>query len=596
MLKKLMGGNLYLIGLFITLAFFVSIPGIGISPSNAAREVADIVLYNGKILTVDKKFTIAQAVAINKDRIIAVGTSKQILALEKKGKTERVNLKGKTVVPGLIESHAHLQEAAESDYLEKLPTPDSVDTLLKYVAEKVKTLKEGEWIVFEKTFPTRFKELRFPTLEELNEVAPKNPIVIDGLYAGQANSYAMKIAGVDKNTPQPKVGVIVKDPATGELTGRFLRCQELILKHYPGMRKLTHEDRMDAIRKLVARYNQLGFTSVIEGLTHENGIAAYNELYNRGELGVRMTYTCAPDIVKKSKEEIINQVKAMQQLVKTPDTWGKIGHVKSFIDGGILTGTARMREPYGAKGPLHKKVYGHKDSDFKGVVIFDQATYDKLAEVAYELNIPMTAHCVGDGALDVLLGAYKKVDAVHSIKGRRFAVTHGDFTPEDSLQWMADHGVVVIGQVAWLYKDGALLSQVLTERTIKTFYPFKTMERLGVVTSGGSDLMIKWDPVKAVNPYHPWLAMHTIVTRQVENDGVLVPEERISRESALRQYTINGAYVSFSEGFKGSIEVGKAADLAVLNKDYLTCPVDEIKEIYSLRTIVGGKTVHMTRE
>jgi predicted amidohydrolase YtcJ len=596
MLKKFIGGSLYLIGLFIALTIFVPIPAIGISPANAAKEIADIVLYNGKVLTVDKKFTIAQAVAIKKDRIIAVGTNKQILALAKKGKTEQVDLNGKTVVPGLIESHAHLQEAAESDYLEKLPTPDSVDALLKYVAEKVKTLKEGEWIVFEKTFPTRFKERRFPTLQELDTVAPKNPIVIDGLYAGQANSYAMKIAGVDKNTPQPKAGVIVKDPATGELTGLFLRCQALILKNYPGMRKLTHEERMDAIRKLVALYNQLGVTSVIEGLSWQNGIAAYNELYSRGELGVRMTYNFMPDIVKKSKEEIINQVKAIQQLVKTPDTWGRIGFVKAWIDGGILTGTARMREAYGAKGPLHKKVYGHKDSDFKGVVIFDQATYAKAAEAAYELNLQMTAHCVGDGGLDVLLGAYKQVDAVHPIKGRRWAVIHGDFTDEASLQWMADHGVVLIGQVAWLYKDGALLSQVLTERTIKTFYPFKTMERIGVVASGGSDLMIKWDPIKAVNPYHPWVAMHALVTRQVENDGVLVPEERISRESALRQYTINGAYVSFSEGFKGSIEVGKAADLVVLNKDYLACPVDEIKEIHALRTIVGGKTVHMTRE
>jgi predicted amidohydrolase YtcJ len=595
MFKKLVRGCLCLMGLFFVSNMFLSIPGIGITPADAAKKVADIVLYNGKIFTVDPKSTIAQAVAVKGDKIIAVGTNKQVLALAKKGKTERINLKGKTVVPGLIESHAHLKEAAESEYLGELPVPDSVDALLKYTTEKVKTLKEGEWLLFDKTFPTRFKEHRFPTLQELDSVAPKNPVLIDGAYSGQTNSYAMKIAKIDKDTPQPKVGEIVKDAATGEPTGLFLRCQALISKHYPGRRQLTQDERMDAIRKLVARYNQLGFTSVIEGRSSADGIAAYNELYSRGELGVRMTYSIIPDITK-SKEEIISEVKGVMPLVKTPDNWGKILFLKGWVDGGVMTGTARMREPYGAKGPLHKQVYGHKDSSFKGVVLYDEATYAKAAEAAYELNLPMTAHCVGDGALDVFLGAYKKVDAVHPIKGRRWSVTHGDFIDEVALKWMADHGVLLISQVAWLYKDGALLSQILTERTMKTFYPFKTMERIGVVASGGSDLMIKWDPIKAVNPYHPWVAMHALVTRQTENGGVLMPEECISRESALRQYTINGAYVSFSEGFKGSIEVGKAADLTVINKDYLTCPIEEIRDIRALRTMVGGKTVHITTE
>ncbi len=272
MTKNYIRNYLCLTGFCLVLTMLLSVPWVGISPANAAREVADIVLYNGKVLTVDGKFTIAQAVAIKKDRIIAVGTNKQVLALAKKGRTERVNLKGKTVIPGLIESHAHLQEAAESEYLGELPVPESADALLKYTAEKVKTLKEGEWILFDKTFPTRFKEHRFPNLQELDAVAPKNPVLIDGAYSGQANSYAMKIAGIDRNTPQPKVGEIVKDTAAGEPIGLFLRCQASISKYYPGRRKLTQEERMDAIRKLVARYNQLGFTSVIEGRSSANGV------------------------------------------------------------------------------------------------------------------------------------------------------------------------------------------------------------------------------------------------------------------------------------------------------------------------------------
>ena len=539
--------------LFLGLAPFL--PALGQSVWGTA-EAADLILFNGKVVTMNQKLETAQAVAIQGDKIIAVGTDEQILA-KAEAKTEKIDLRGKAVIPGLTESHSHITGAAESEFFEEIYIPTSVEDLLRYTAKKAETLKEGDWIYFRNTYPTRLREYRFPTLKELDAAAPRNPVFVDGAYAGQANSYAMKIAKIDENTPQPPVGEIVKDPATGKPTGLFLRAQSLVTRHYAGSRKLTHEQRLEALRKLTRNYNQLGITSVIEGGTTPDAVSAFNALYSRGELTLRMSYTIRPDITKP-KEEIVKQVNSLIALIKTPEDWGKLHFLKAWVDGGILTGTALMREPYGATGSLHRQVFGHTDPKFKGVITSDLETYTKAAEVAYELNLQMTAHCIGDGALDVLFDSYKRVNAKHPIKNRRWSAIHGDFTDETMMRWMAENGVMNIAQIAWFYKDGDILAKILTERTVKSFYPFKTMERLGVMAIGGSDHMVKWNPVESVNPYHPWLSMYAMVTRQTERGGVLFPEERISRESALKQYTWNGAYAIFSENQKGSIEPGKA--------------------------------------
>ena len=569
--------------------FLLAFPQTEFGISRGTAHAADVILFNGKVLTMNPKSEIAQAVAIQGDKIIAVGSDEQILA-RANAKTEKIDLRGKTVIPGLTESHSHITGAAESEYFGEIYIPTSLEALLGYAAKKAESLKEGEWIYFRNTYPTRLREYRFPTLQELDAVAPRNPVFVDGAYAGQANSYAMKIAKIDEKSPQPPVGEIVKDPATGKPTGLFLRCQSLVTKHYAGSRKLTPEQRVEALRKLTQNYNQLGITSVIEGGSTPESVSAFNDLYNRGELTLRMSYTIRPDITKP-KEEIVNQVKNLIPLIKTPDDWGKLRFLKAWVDGGILTGTALMREAYGATGPLHRQVFGHTDPKFKGVISHDLDTYTKAAEIAYELNLQMTAHCIGDGALDVLFEAYKRVNANHPIKNRRWSAIHGDFTDETVLRWMAENGIMNIAQIAWFYKDGDILSKILTERTVKSFYPFKTMENLGVLAIGGSDHMVKWNSVESVNPYNPWLSMYALVTRQTERGGVLMPEERISRESALKQYTLNGAYAIFAENRKGSIETGKLADLVVLNKDYLTCPAEEIKEIRALLTLVGGKVV-----
>jgi predicted amidohydrolase YtcJ len=196
--------------------------------------------------------------------------------------------------------------------------------------------------------------------------------------------------------------------------------------------------------------------------------------------------------------------------------------------------------------------------------------------------------------VDLLLEVYEQVDKVKSIKDRRFSIIHGNFFTDRAIERMSVLGVYADMQPAWFYKDADAMKKILGDERIETFHPYRSMMDAGVVVNGGSDHMVKWDADASINPYNPFLAMWTIITRTTERNTVIVPAEAITREEALRMYTINNAYASFEESIKGSIEPGKLADLAILSDDLLECPVDQIKNIQSELTIVGGKIVYTT--
>jgi predicted amidohydrolase YtcJ len=204
----------------------------------------------------------------------------------------------------------------------------------------------------------------------------------------------------------------------------------------------------------------------------------------------------------------------------------------------------------------------------------------------------MTAHVAGDGAEELLLDAYEAADKAKPIRGRRWCVTHGNFTPPEAIARAIKLGVVIDSQIALHYLDGPAVKVPFGPERMKNFDPYRSMFDAGMVVAGGSDHMIGFDPRTAINPYHPFFGMWMSITRKTVDGSVLEPEQRITREEALKMWTINGAYLTFDEKKKGSIEPGKFADFAVINKDYLACPEDEIKDIDPLRTVVGGKIVY----
>jgi hypothetical protein len=550
-------------------------------------EPADLILHHAKVLTVDAKFTIADAIAIKGDRVLAVGTNDAVMA-HNGPKTKSIDLKGKTVMPGLYDSHTHPTGAATSEFDEEIPYLKSLDDVFGYVRKKTKELPEGDWIVLRFAFPTRLKEARFPTLAELDAVAPKHPVYYNAGPASMANSMALQVSKVTKETKNPANGVIVKDPKTGELTG-MLRNASGVLRIVTNS-KAKGEDRREALKKLFALYNSFGITSISDRSSNRGAFDLYHDLLKKDELTLRIN-VCPNFSPYGTREEIAKRFDNLPGKdgkfgpTGMGGVWIRIGPIKFFLDGGMLNGTAYMRQPW-PPGDTYQIV----ETDYRGLLFTPLEQVKIVGEEAARRKWSVTAHTAGEGAMDVLLDGYEFVDRIVPIKDLRFCITHANFPSQQNLERCQRLGVVADVQPAWLYKDGDTLLKVLGKERIRWFQPYKSWLKYTTI-GGGSDHMIKLDPRKATNPWDPWLGLETAISRKLESGLVLVPEECLSREEALRLYTINNAYLGREEKDKGTLEPGKLADLIVIDRDYLTCPVADIGNTRVLTTIVGGKVV-----
>jgi predicted amidohydrolase YtcJ len=501
-------------------------------------------------------------------------------------------------MPGLYDSHTHPLGAATSENDEEIPYLKSLDDVFSYIRKKTKELDEGDWITLRFAFPTRLKEGRFPTLAELDAAAPKHPVYYNAGPASMANSMALKVSGVTKDTPNPRTGVIVKDPKTGELTG-MLRNSAGVLKITPrktkGLKKAKTPSQREALKHLFALYNSFGITSISDRSSSRGAFNQYHDLLDKGELTVRIN-VCPNYNPRGTREDIVKALEALPGKdgkfgpTKTGGIWIRIGPIKFFLDGGMLNGTAYMRQPW-PKGPN----YQITEDDYRGLLFTSLDEAKILAEEAARRKWSITAHTAGEGAMDVLLDAYEFADRIVPIKGLRYCITHANFPSQHNLERCQRLGVCADVQPAWLYKDGDTINKILGKDRVRWFQPFKSWMKYTTI-GGGSDHMIKLDPRKSTNPWDPWLGIETAVTRKLESGAVLMPDECISREDALRLYTINNAYLGHEEKDKGTLEAGKLADLILIDRDYLTCPAGEISNIRVLTTIVGGRVVFERKE
>jgi len=547
---------------------------------------ADLILLNGKVVTVDKNFTIAEAVAISKDRIVAVGTNNKIRKLAG-SQTKIIDLSGKTVVPGLIEGHLHPESAAISELYEEIPDLHTIGELLTWIKGQTLKKEKGEWIIFPKFFSTRMKELRQATLTELDSVAPFHPVFLNGSYGGMINSAAIKVSGITNKDVNR--GILI-DEKTGRITG-FIRGSAFNLLKIPARKQLTSQERVNALQAMLKRYNRYGITSLISGSGDSEAFAMYQDMSKKNELTTRICLDIALQMGAGSitAEKVREKLKSLKYVTADGDEWVRIGPLKVILDGGILTGTAYLQEPWGYKA---REIFGIEDPDYRGVLNYSREDLLAIVSVANELNWSFTAHSTGGGGVDLLLDVYGEVNRLKPIKERRFSIIHGNFFSEEAIKHMVDLGVYANMQPAWFYKDADAMEYILGEKRIQSFHPYRSLFNAGVVVNGGSDHMVKWDANTSINPYNPFLAMWTVITRTTERGTVIMPSEAISREEALKMYTINNAYASFEESLKGSVEPGKLADLTILSDDLLTCPVDQIKNIESELTLLGGKIVY----
>jgi len=543
----------------------------------------ETVLVNGKVLTVDDSFSVAEAVAISGNRILAVGSSADVRALAGSG-TDVVDLGGKTVIPGLIENHVHPVMASQSEVDEEIPDVNSLEELLNWVASQASAKPAEAWIVHQKMFPTRLKEMRQPTLEELDAVSPEHPVFLNGSYGGMVNTCAFKLNGVPEDSDHPG---LLRNPKTGKRTGIIQRSAFQLIRGMPD-HILTHKEKLDALEVMLKRYNQVGITGVTDGILRGDGPRLYQDLRRAGRLTVRINGNVgAPTF--ESEDQFQEALVTQGPYTNFGDEWFRIGALKWSMDGGILTGTAYLREPW---GPNAQAIFGITDPNYRGVLNLSADTLNRAFTLANSYGWKVTAHCTGGGGVDMMLDAFEAADAVRKIGPQRSSIIHGNFFTPESIQRCARLGIIADAQPAWFYKDADAMQTILGPERIKTFLPFRSLMDAGVVVCGGSDHMVKLDSYASINPYNPFLGMWTSITRQTQWGTTVVESEAITREQGLRMYTINNAFGQFDEDIKGSLEPGKLADLVVLADDYLECTVDAIRDIQVVMTMVGGKVVY----
>ncbi|HUR55938.1 MAG TPA: amidohydrolase [Gemmataceae bacterium] len=554
-----------------------------------AADPADLVVHNAKVVTLDAKSSVAQAVAVRGGKIVGVGSDADILKL-KGANTRVIDAGGKVVMPGLYDSHTHPSGASLSEVGDPIPLLRSIVEVQDYIRKKAATIPEGRWIVIRYAFPTRLKEARFPTKAELDDAAPKHPVLYHAGPAGLANSEALRVSGVTKDTKNPPAGQVVKDPITGEPTG-MLRNAYGVLKGVPGGgESVSAEQKREAVKKLFRLYNEHGITSIADRNGSRGDLDMYLGFQKANELTVRVNVARGFS-AGGSRDEIAKRFEDMPGKdgrggpTGAGDEWVRIGPIKMFLDGGMLNGSAYMRKPW-PKGDTYQVT----QDDYRGLLFIQPEQLKVVVEEAAKRKWQVTAHTAGEGAMDVLLDAYEFVDRLTPIKEMRYCITHANFPSAFNLERCKKLGVCADVQPAWLYKDGGTLLKVLGPERMRWFQPYKSWLDHTTV-GGGSDHMLRYDPLDSTNPWSPWLGIWIAVTRRLENGAVLEPNEALTREQALRLYTINNAYLHREEGEKGTLEVGKLADLILTDRDPLTCPPDDLRDTKVLLTVVGGKVV-----
>jgi predicted amidohydrolase YtcJ len=471
----------------------------------------------------------------------------------------------------------------------EIPVMETIDDVLSYVKARAAKVPEGEWIGLRQVFITRLKEQRYPTREELDRAAPKHPVVFATGPDASLNTLALKASKIDKDfkITDGGPGYIEKDK-NGEPTGILRSCTRFV-KSQPGSgRKPTELDRTERLLQLFKDYNSVGLTAIADRDASHGAIERFEKLRDNKKLTLR--------IAASQHVGTIGDIDAIQKTVKKiaqdpltkKDPWLRIVGIKTYLDGGMLTGSAYMREPWGLS-----KIYSINDPKYQGLLFIPKERLLPIVQTTLESNLQFTAHSVGDGAVHTLLDVYGEINEKMPVAKQRPCITHSNFMSKEAVEKAAKLGVVLDIQPAWLYLDTRTLTAQFGNDRLRYFQPLKTIFETGAIAGGGSDHMQKIGSLRAVNPYNPFLGMATTITRRAKwFEGRLHPEEALTREQAIRFYTSNNAYIIFLEDQIGSLEEGKLADLCVLDTDLLTCPEEDIRKTQVLRTYVDGKLVY----
>jgi predicted amidohydrolase YtcJ len=400
-------------------------------------QTPDLILHHGKVVTVDADFSIAEAVAIEGDRIVSVGPNADVRKLAGPA-TRQIDLQGKTVIPGLMDSHTHATGAAMYEFDHTVPDMETIADVLAYIRARADVLEDGEWIRVRQVFITRLRAQRYPTRAELDETAPNNPVYFSTGPDASLNSLALKLSRIDKDyrITDGKPGLIERNPDTGEPTG-IVRSGEGFIAYKPSEKTPTIEDKLDRLKHLLADYNSIGITTIADRNASEEAIELYRRLRDQDVLSYRVFINMAVDAQAPLDQiEAKIRVAASDPLHAHSDILWLRG-VKVFLDGGMLTGSAYMREPWGVS-----KIYSIEDPQYQGMRYIEPGKLYRIARLALKNDFQMTAHSVGDGAVHALIEAYEEVNSELPVREQRPCITHSNFMSLEAIQEMKALGLV----------------------------------------------------------------------------------------------------------------------------------------------------------
>jgi predicted amidohydrolase YtcJ len=538
--------------LVVVFALFTSI---------AHAQTADTILVNGKIVTVDAQSSIRDALAIRDGRIAALGSSAEMRKLAG-AQTRVVDLQGRTVIPGLIDSHLHAIRAAQTFATEVnwIGAPSLVDALAR-ITDASKAMKPGAWLIVAGGWNVQqFKENRRPTQAELVAAAPNNPVYVQLGYGwAMLTPTALKALNIASDADVPSGGKLERD-ANGQPTGAISGGQGAIIALFDRLPKPTFAQQVEGTKRFFRELNRLGLTGVYDpggnNLLPEDYQAVF-KVWRQGEMTVRVAYTLCGDTPGGEFEEIRNLVALLPQGFG--DDMLKFGGLGERI-------TAAMNN-------------NNRPSDA------EKAKYYEIVKWAADRGLTLTMHWNNDASVGQLLDIFERVNRETPIGGLRWSIAHLNDASENSLRRMKALGVGWTVQDAMYFGGDGYVQQAGADAA-KRVPPVETGKKIGVPIGGGTD-------AHRVASYNPFTSLQWFLDgKTVSGHAIRGPEETPDRLDALRFYTLGSAWFSFDEKKRGSLEPGKYADLAVLSKDYLTIPVSDVHAIESVLTMVGGKVVY----
>jgi len=562
---------------FLILSIFIiclSITGLQKS------KKADLVLMNGKIVTVDEAKPEVQALAVSGDRIIAVGSNEEIKPYITQ-KTEVINLEGKLAIPGFIDGHGHFTGLGRSKMVLNFMEVKEWDEVVAMTKEAVKKAKPGEWIFGRGWHQEKWDKTPEPNVDglpfhyTLSKVSPINPVLFTHAsgHASFANAKAMELAGITKDTQDPSGGEIVKD-SEGNPIGAFRETAQRLLRrasNYYLESRVPEEigaEQLRGIELAVQECLSNGVTSFHDAGSSFETIDLFKKLAEEGKLGIRLWV-----MIRDSNERLKERL-SEYKIIGMGKNHLTVKAIKRSLDGALGPHGAWLLKPY---------------EDLPSSTGLNTSTVDSVketAQIAIENDFQFCVHAIGDRANQETLNIFEAAFKAHpDKKDLRWRDEHSQHLHPEDIPRFGQLGVIASMQGIHCTSDAPYVIKRLGEkRAEEGAYVWQKLMKSGAIICNGTDV-----PVEFIDPI---ACFYATVTRKLKDGSVFYPDQRMSREEALRSYTLNCAYAAFQEDILGSLTPGKLADITVLSKDIMTVPDDEILNTEVVYTIVGGKVLY----